>query len=170
MRRPRLHVRNVHERKIARPATEIGGLIDSLGGPEDRLWPRGLWPRLVLHGPLEEGTPAGHGPIRYVVDRYVPGRTVMFRFTAPRGFRGLHGFELDTSDGAATLRHVLEMDVSRAALLSWPLMYRPLHDALIEDALSLAEGKDLPSSEWPRRVRALRRLAARSRGSADTRR
>jgi len=108
------------------------------------------------------------GPVRYVVDRYVPSRRVRFRFTAPQGFHGFHGFEFEMNNEVATLRHVLEMDVSGLALFSWPLLFRPLHDALIEDALTIAQGKDLPSGEWSRYVKVLRRIMARSGSAAET--
>jgi hypothetical protein len=37
------------------------------------------------------------------------------------------------------LRHTIDMKVGGPALLSWPLVIRPLHDALREDALALAQ-------------------------------
>jgi hypothetical protein len=37
------------------------------------------------------------------------------------------------------LRHTIRMRAHGPALLSWPLAIRPLHDALLEDALSLAQ-------------------------------
>ena len=62
----------------------------------------------------------------------------------------------------ATLRHVIDMRVLGLARLSWPAIYSPLHDALIEDALDRAEsalgvgaGRRSP---WSPRVRALRRV------------
>lgn len=160
MRWPRLHVCNVHERFLPGREEEIGLLIDTLGGPEDMLWPRRLWPPLTLWGPREEGTPAGHGPIRYVVDRYEAGRNLTFRFTAPEGFEGSHRFEVEEVDRGTILRHVIEMDVSGPALLSWALVLRPLHDAILEDALTLAEGINPHPGDWSPYVKVLRRLMA----------
>lgn len=36
------------------------------------------------------------------------------------------------------LSHALEMQASGAALLTWPLVFRWLHDALLKDALTQA--------------------------------
>jgi hypothetical protein len=47
------------------------------------------------------------------------------------------------------------------AALTWPLIFRPLHEALIEDSLDDAEralGGEPPAREWSPWVRLLRRL------------
>jgi hypothetical protein len=47
------------------------------------------------------------------------------------------------------------------ARLGWPLVIRPIHDALHEDVLDTAEavvGRTPPPHEWSRRVRFLRWL------------
>jgi hypothetical protein len=59
------------------------------------------------------------------------------------------------------LEHRIEMTARWPAMASWPLVFRPLHDALIEDALSMAQeslGQDPRSVPWSRRVRFLRWL------------
>jgi hypothetical protein len=90
--------------------------------------------------PLSVGARGGHGPIRYFVEEYVPGECVKFRFTGPRGFDGFHGYErIRTTADTAVLRHTLEMTTHGLAVLSWPLVYQPMHDALIEDTLATAE-------------------------------
>jgi hypothetical protein len=57
------------------------------------------------------------------------------------------------------------MRLSGVALLSWPLMFRWLHDALIEDALDRAEAtvtsRPLQERRWSLLVRFLRRVAIR---------
>jgi hypothetical protein len=59
---------------------------------------------------------------------------------APRGFNGTHGFDVEPLGAERTrLRHVLEMRTKAPALVSWPLVFRPLHNALIEDSLARAE-------------------------------
>ena len=68
---------------------------------------------------------------------YTPGQSVRFRFTAPRGFDGWHGFEvLDATPAHCVLEHRIEMRTRGAALLYWLLVIRPLHDVCIEDVLS----------------------------------
>ena len=131
-----MQVRNVHERVYVSDPGSVGALIDSLANAkDDRLWPYEMWPPMRLDQPLSVGARGGHGPIRYFVEQYVPNRKVVFRFLAPRGFEGTHGFEVEDGQRQIVLRHLLYMRTSGAALLSWPLVFRPLHDALIEDSL-----------------------------------
>jgi len=158
-------VLNVHERVLAASIDHAGRLIDGLASPGDRLWPRDRWPAMRLDRPLQVGAEGGHGPIRYVVDAYEPGHSVRFRFTAPHGFVGTHGFDVEALDDARVrIRHVLDMRVEGPARWSWPVLYRPLHDALIEDAFDRAEsqfGGQVQRPRWSGWVRILRRLLAR---------
>lgn len=159
-------VRNVHERLIQTPpdAPSAGALIDNLGVRDAALWPRDRWPAMRFDRALGVGARGGHGPIRYFVEDYAPGRNVRFRFTAPRGFDGTHDFNVEqASPGVIRVRHTIEMRLKGAARLSWPLMFRPLHDALVEDALDRAEANLKGAPAEPRRlsawVRFLRRAA-----------
>ena len=159
-------VRNVHERLIQTPlaASRAGALIDNLGERDNALWPRDRWPSVRFDRALGVGARGGHGPIRYSVEDYAPGRNVRFRFTAPRGFDGTHGLDVEqASPGIVRVRHTLEMRLKGAARLSWPFLFRPLHDALIEDALDRAEANLKGVPAVPRRlsawVRCLRRAA-----------
>jgi hypothetical protein len=105
-------VLNVHERALMCSEEALGGLIDGLASDEDRLWPRRAWPPMTFDRPLGVGATGGHGPIRYRVSDYVPGRWVRFRFTGPRGFDGFHQFATDRADdGRAVLRHIIAMRV-----------------------------------------------------------
>jgi hypothetical protein len=164
-------VRNLHIRRLP---DDPGVLIDTLAGATDRLWPADTWPRMRFDRPLGPGAVGGHGPIRYQVVAQVPGRWIRFRFTAPRGFDGFHEYTVhETEDGGAELHHLLSMTVHGAARVTWPLLWRPLHDALIEDSLDNAEreltGTVRSPARWSRYVRLLRSVAARrglSSGSA----
>jgi len=137
-----------------------GALIDGLASRDDALWPRDRWPAMKLDRPLGVGAAGGHGPIRYFVEEYEPGRSVRFRFTRPRGFDGSHRFEITQAvDGRVRLRHVLEMRASGPALLTWPFLYQPLHDALLEDALDRAGstlGLPIAPRRWSAWVKVLR--------------
>ena len=139
--------------------------LDSLASRGDALWPHERWPRMVLDKPLGVGARGGHGPIRYVVEEYKPGRQVVFRFTRPEGFHGTHSFTLNALEDGCELRHAIEMSISGPAFFTWPLVFRPLHDALLEDSLDKVES-DLSGGKWrrrdlPFRVRLLRTLLAR---------
>lgn len=155
-----MQVRNVHERKFDLSLARVGSLIDSLASSDDRLWPNDKWPPIRFDRPLGVGARGGHGPIRYSIEEYRPGRLISFRFHGPRGFDGTHRFEAAERYGVTVLRHVLEMHPRGLARLSWPLLFRPLHDALLEDSLDTATvslGNPLPSpARWSVFVRLLR--------------
>ena len=155
-----MKVHNVHECSLKADAQQIAQLIDSLASAHDRLWPVQCWPRMRFDRPLGVGARGGHGPIGYVVEAYRPGRSLAFRFTHPKGFHGVHRFEVvERHSQRFVLRHAIEMEVKGAALLSWPLVIRPLHDALLEDALATARAslgmapRMRPWSPWVRIVR-----------------
>lgn len=155
---------NVHQRLFHATPERVGALIDTLASPQDTLWRQGDWPRMKFDRPLGVGAEGGHGPIRYTVDMYAPGRSIRFRFTGPPGFDGWHGLEvLDAATAFTVLEHRLEMRIHGRALLTWPLLYRPLHDALLEDALTSAQialGEIPGRIPWSRYVRLLRRMFA----------
>ncbi|MFF7989731.1 SRPBCC family protein [Kitasatospora xanthocidica] len=158
-------VLNIHERTVPAPAETVGALIDGLAGPDDLLWPGSAWPRMRLDGPLAVGAAGGHGPIRYTVVGYAPGRWVRFRFDGPRGFDGHHEFTVHPAGGATVLRHTIAMRLSGSGRLTWPLAIRRLHDALIEDSLDRAVracgGTLARPARWSPYVRLLRRLRQR---------
>ncbi|WP_454084602.1 SRPBCC family protein [Georgenia sp. Marseille-Q6866] len=164
-------IRNVHEREIAADAEWVGELINSLASSSDRLWPRDQWPAMRLDRPLGIGAAGGHGPVRYVVEAFRPGRSVTFRFIRPVGFHGSHGFSVTAvGERSSVLRHELVMRVSGGAAVTWPLVFRPLHDALIEECLDRAASAAghppaVPArrSRWTRLLRGL--LSARRRRS-----
>jgi hypothetical protein len=155
-----MRVRNAHARHFAASADAVGRLVDGLSSADDRLWPRDRWPAMRFDRPLGVGTVGGHGPIRYGVESYVPGRLLRCRFTAPRGVRGTHQYEVEAlAGGGAVLRHEMTIDTSGLALLSWPLVFRPMHDALIEDSLdraAVALGEAPVGAPWSPVVRLLR--------------
>jgi hypothetical protein len=160
-----MQVINVHQRLLAASPERAGALIDTLASPQDALWPRHSWPRMRLDRPLAVGAAGGHGPIGYRVEAYEPGHAVRFRFTRPAGFDGWHGIEvLDATASHCVLEHRLEMRTTGHALWTWPLVLRPLHDALVEDALTQAQaslGLPLHTRPWSARVRFLRWAMAR---------
>ncbi len=166
-----MNILNVHERTLTAPATKVGELLDRLASPGDQIWPTDRWPAMRFDRPLAIGAKGGHGPIRYFVEDYRPGQSILFRFTGPKGFKGTHALEVvEVGPDLTQLRHVLEMRTVGRARLTWPLFFRPLHDALIEDGLDRAEahlaGQPLELREWPSRVKWLRRMAERRQSKA----
>ncbi|WP_329619399.1 SRPBCC family protein [Streptomyces sp. NBC_01255] len=133
-------VYNVHERLLAAKRSEVGALIDTLASSDDKLWPQEGWPSMEFDRPLAAGAAGGHGPVRYTVATHIPSQWVRFTFSGPRGFHGFHEYAAFTVDQDHTLlRHTLAMAVHGPARLTWPLVFRPLHDALLEDSLDRAE-------------------------------
>jgi hypothetical protein len=115
--------------------------------------------------PLSVVAVGGHGPIRYRVEEHSPGSHIVFGFTGPPGLTGTHEWRIEPAGDGCRLRHAIEGATAGKMLAAWPLLYRPLHDALIEDALDKAElsltGAVARPRSWSWRVRFLRRAARR---------
>jgi hypothetical protein len=166
-----MHIRNEHERSWPVAPEAVGRLVDSLASPDDKLWPSQRWPPMLLDSGLAVGSRGGHGPVRYRVVAYQPGTEAVFAFDPDqgllRGVQGTHCFQVVSQGDVTTLRHVIDMDAGWAAALRWALLVRPMHDALLEDALDRAEaaltGSVAQPAVWPWRVQYLRRLARRRR-------
>lgn len=160
-----MRVLNVHQRSLRASPPQAAYLLDGLSSERDVLWPFEAWPRMRFDRPLQPGASGGHGPIRYDVTDYQPGERVEFQFTSPRGFHGKHWFEVLPQGRSGTLlRHTIDMELSGWARLSWPLVFRPLHDALVEDALAegqAALGEPPARVPWSGRVRLLRKAIRR---------
>ena len=134
-----MKVLNIHERGLDAKPAEVGALLDSLASSQDALWPSHTWPHMKFDRPLEVGAVGGHGPIGYFIEEYIPSQRIRFRFTAPKGFDGYHGYEVISLKNEVTLRHTLKMTTYGRAIVSWPLLFRPMHDALLEDSLTVAQ-------------------------------
>ena len=162
-----MKVLNIHERELPVPADQVGVLIDSLSSRDDALWPKQSWPRMELDRPLSVGASGGHGPIRYIVEAYTPGQMIRFHLTGPAGFNGYHRYEIIKSSArSSVLRHTLEMITHGPAVVSWPVAFRPMHDALVEDSLAVAEaslGQPPQVRPWSGWVRLLRWMFSKGR-------
>jgi len=165
-----MKVLNIHERELKADYEQVAKLIDSLSSEDDLLWPNQCWPRMKFDRPLSIGAKGGHGPIGYVVEAYKPGQSIKFCFTRPKGFKGFHKFDVvKTKNQPVLLRHTIEMELKGSALLTWPLVIRPLHDALLEDVLSTAQaslGMTPRISPWSLWVKIIRWIM--SGGKAQT--
>jgi hypothetical protein len=167
-----MKVLNQHQRKIELSATQVGSLIDSLSSDEDLLWPTASWPKMKFDKPLGISAKGGHGPIRYFVETYLRGKSIGFRFMGPRGFHGTHRFDvIAESENSCCLQHTLEMNSTGLAILSWPLIFRPLHDALIEDSLATAQlnlGISPNIVQWSYWVKCLRWILSSGKSRTQT--
>jgi hypothetical protein len=165
-----MRIHSLHERTWPVALGVVGSLIDGLGAEDDRLWPLDRWPPLRLDSGLRPGSRGGHGPVRYTVSEYLPGRRLSFAFDPARGLlrgaQGTHAFEALAVEAGTSLCHTLEARAGIMTTLRWLLLVRPLHDALLRDALARAEAavlsRAVPAPAWSWRVRLLRRLARRA--------
>lgn len=161
-----MRVTNIHETVLRTSLENASALIGNLASRKDRLWPTG-WPPMKLDRPLGIGAAGGHGPIRYFVEALSPVR-VVFRFTGPAGFDGTHGFDLEETPDGIRIRHTILMNARGIARLSWPLLFRPLHNALIEDGMARGRkvcGMPAEKPTWSRYVRLLRWFAGARQGT-----
>lgn len=153
---------NAHERLIPAPASRVGQSLDLIGNAEDRWWPSPAWPAMELEAPLAVWVRGSHGPIRYQVTGYVPGRSVVFTFDEGVGLRGTHRFDVIPRDSQSCyVRHVVEGRTTGRMRLVWPLAMRWLHDAVVEDLMDrVATDAGHPPAErarWSWWVRQIRR-------------
>jgi len=162
-------VLNVHERLLPVPAESVAPVLDSLGSENDRIWPTGKWPSMILDRGLEPGSRGGHSRISYRVAEHLPGRRVEFEFEPMPHigkFAGRHFFEVLSRDGRAILRHTIDADIDFSSWLYWKIFIERVHDALIEDAFDKAErsaGVPNPrTSRWSLYVHFLRWLRSRN--------
>lgn len=170
-----MNIYNVHQRRINADTRKAGTLIDKLASPQDMLWPTERWPRMTFDSPLLKGARGGHGPVKYVVSDYIPGRKIVFTFTGTgltRGLDGSHFFEIRSDGNAVIVRHVVEASCDLRTWLLWMTVIGPLHDALMEDALEKGEnsltGEVACSARWGLWVRFLR-WGMRSRAKLNQR-
>lgn len=160
-------IHSVHERTIAAPSATVGALLDRVSSDSDPLWPAPSWPPIRFDRPLSVGADGGHGPIRYQVTEYEPGRRIRFEFDPASGIEGHHELTVEPSaSDRCVMRHELEGAARGAALLKWTCVIRWLHDALIEDLFDNAEqvatGEVVHPARWSLWVRLLRPVVARA--------
>ena len=162
-----MKVLNIHERELPFTPEEVGALIDSLASPEDALWPCHSWMKMKLDQPLGIGAKGGHWPIKYIVEKYIQGQYIKFNFRSPKGFHGFHSFEMIRRKGQTVLlRHTINMTTHGLAIFSWPVFFRPMHDALLEDSLATAQaslGQHPQMRTWSFWVRFLRWIISKGK-------
>ena len=168
-----MKIDNRHERYFKAKANMVGSILDTLSGPDDRLWPRDTWPPMLFDTDLKPGAKGGHGMVRYEVEEYATGRRAIFRFDGTgltADLDGRHYFEIIPRNSYVILRHVIDADCDFKAWLKWKILIEPLHDALLENALDRAEralnGCVKRPVRWSARVKILRNILAKKRRQA----
>lgn len=140
-----MKVQSVHSRSLPASASVVGPLVDEPA----RMWPR-RWP------PLREDR---IGFLRHEPLEHVPGRRRRYRITGPRGFSGWHGWDVVDAENGTSLQHEVQAECRGWVRAGWPLVIKPIHDALHEDVLDAAAravGGVPAARSWPPRVRFLR--------------
>ncbi len=117
---------------------------------------------MIFRKGLTDGAIGGHEPIRYSINKYIPGSLIEFKFLKPDGFNGIHRFEITEIENDKTeIKHTIDMTVSGKAMFTWYIAVKWLHNALLEDCLDKAENNFLTEkkkTEWNLWVRFLRRI------------
>lgn len=154
-------ISNVHQRLLSASMDEVGALLDAVAEPNNALWPAPPWPPIVLDRPLGVGANGGHGPIRYTCVSYQPGRRVEFEFRLPTPVRGGHALELIEHPEGVLLQHTLIGEpIGVAGWLAWTVVFRAMHDVVLEQLMDRAEtALGRPSrrpAQWTPHVRLLR--------------
>jgi hypothetical protein len=166
-------ISNAHQREYPVSPDRLGALFNTLASTHDLLWPQD-WPPLRFDRPIAVGARGGHGPIRYSVIDYQPGRRVVFTFDPGLGLAGTHELEIrpGPAEGTSTMRHTAVVRATGVMWLRWPLALRWLHDALVEALLHRAavqvgrRPNPIRYSPWVRLLRfVIERKAAQSAAS-----
>jgi uncharacterized protein DUF3995 len=159
-----MRIESIHTRELPVPVQELGQILDTLAGPDDKIWPIERWPNdpIGFDRPLGVGARGGHGGIPYTVVAYEPGRRIAFEFEPGSGLRGHHRFEVEPIDSdRARMRHVLDVEANGIYRLVRPV-FLGMHDALVEDLLDKAElaatGRLARAARWPRWLRLANRI------------
>ena len=166
-----MRIEDRHRRLIPCDPAAAGDLIERLSSADDVLWPRDRWPPMRLDRPLGPGASGGHSFIRYHVEEHLPGERIVFRFDGPPGLTGIHRFEITAHPPGTEIEHAIEGGAAWWFVPAWLAVIRPLHTALIEDALDRAEsfcaGEVANPNRWSAWVRILLRLMRRRRSQTS---
>ncbi|MFT4762320.1 MAG: hypothetical protein ACI9XO_000352 [Paraglaciecola sp.] len=159
-----MKVLNIHSRTIAQPKERILELISTLATKEDKVWPQEKWPPMRFKNGVVIGSKGGHGPIRYSIKDKKQDGTIVFQFYNPKGFNGIHKFEISSIDAQTTeITHTIDMETAGTGTLKWIIGVKALHDALAEDALDKVENhfsQNKKQTEWSVCVKFLRKMLA----------
>jgi hypothetical protein len=165
-------MKNIQSRVIDAPASTVGALLDRIASDDDPIWPAPAWPPIRLDNALRPGSRGGHGPIRYTVVAYEPGRLIRFAFDPVMRTTGYHEFRAEPVDAGRTrVVHVLTGTPRPGTWLRWIVAIRWLHEALLRDLLDNVEqaatGSALPRRRWTPWVRVVRRVIRPRKATVD---
>ena len=135
-----MKVLNIHKRTINQPKKKVVELLGTLSTENDKIWPNEKWPTMKFKSGIKNEAKGGHGPIRYSVEKYKPNEIIQFRFSKPKGFNGIHKFEIsELYENQTEIQHTIDMQTVGLGTIKWIFAVRSLHNALIEDAFDKIE-------------------------------
>lgn len=147
------------------PKAKVAELLETLSTKNDCIWPKEKWPTMRFKTGTQVGVKGGHGPIKYTVEIYKPSEAIQFKFSNPKGFNGIHKFELTEIANAKTeIKHTIDMQTGGTGTFLWIFAIHSLHNALIEDGFDTLENNFSEihkSTKWNLRVRFLRKQIAK---------
>ena len=156
-----MQVLNIHRRSISHSFENVSEVFNSLATKNDKLWPK-QWPPMVFKDGKVVGSYGGHGPIKYNIRKYIPGSLIEFNFIKPHGFDGIHRLEIIKVDNQNTeIKHCIDMQTRGTGTFIWIFVVKPLHNALIEDALDKLEShftNKVKKTPWNLWVHFLRKV------------
>jgi len=157
-----MKILNIHKREFNQSKEKLGKLLHSLSNKDDEIWPYENWPSMKFKDGLKKGSKGGHGQIRYTIEKYIQNEFIQFKFTSPKGFNGVHNFKINELENEKTeLKHTIEMSIVGTDILNWIFIIKPLHNALLRDALDKVENQfksNNSKTEWSFWVKTLRKL------------
>lgn len=160
-----MKVLNIHKRTLNQPKNKVTELLKTLSTENDRIWPKEKWPEMKFKDGIQIGAKGGHGPIRYSVEKYNPNEIIQFRFSKPKGFNGIHKFEIQELGKEKTeIKHTIDMTTAGKGTLIWTFAIRSLHNALIEDGFDKLENnfsEHQKSTSWNFWVKFIRKQMAK---------
>ena len=160
-----MKVLNIHKRIINQSKSEVSEILKTLATENDKVWPKEKWPEMKFKGGIKVGAKGGHGPIRYLVEKYNPNQIIQFKFSKPTGFNGIHKFEIEELDKNKTeIKHTIDMKAEGKGIFIWTFAIRSLHNALIEDGFDKIENNFCDSkkkTEWNFWTKFLRKQISR---------
>lgn len=144
-----MQVVNIHKRTINQPKAQVVALLKTLSTKNDKVWPKDRWPAMRFKNGLKVGEKGGHGIIGYVIETFEIEERIVFRFLKPKGFNGIHKFEIKAMDAKSTeIKHSIIMETEGLATFKWIFVIRWLHDALIENAFDTVENNFLETKKF----------------------
>lgn len=136
-----MRIVEVHKRQFDSPDHEVRALLDSFGRPGGLFQPGEEWLAQGINETLTVGVKTGHWPFKYEVQDYVPGESLGFTFLYPPCLKGATcRFQIYKNlKGNTVLVNTFEHSAKGPANISWPLVFKWLYQASIQDVLANAQ-------------------------------